>query len=48
MEKTAMAVRERCWLLMGLDEIVSDRENQLVDQGSIESAEGVGMGHLRE
>jgi transcriptional regulator with XRE-family HTH domain len=34
MEKTAMAVRERCWLLMGLDEIVADRETQLVDQDS--------------
>lgn len=34
MEKTAMAVRERCWLLMGLDGIVADRETQLVDQDS--------------
>jgi hypothetical protein len=34
MEKTAMAVRERCWLLMGLDEIVANRESQLVDQDS--------------
>jgi hypothetical protein len=34
MEKTAMVVRERCWLLMGLDEIVAGRGDQLVDQAS--------------
>jgi hypothetical protein len=34
MEKTAMAVRERCWLLMGLDQISPERETQLVDQDS--------------